>query len=87
MAWGREILNAKVVVGAHHLNHRESNNPVTEHRVRRVKYHINYNKETTDADVALIELKEPIEFRANAAPVCLPPHSSRIRGIFFQKVY
>ena len=27
------------------------------------KYHIDYDKETTDADVALIELKEPIEFR------------------------
>ena len=27
---------------------------------------------TTDADVALIELKEPIEFRSNAVPVCLP---------------
>ena len=36
------------------------------------KYHIDYDKETTDADVALIELKEPIEFRSNAVPVCLP---------------
>lgn len=70
MAWGREILNAKIVVGAHNLNHRD--NRVTEHSVRRVKYHIDYNKETTDNDVALIELKEPIEFRENAIPVCLP---------------
>lgn len=70
MAWGREILNAKIVVGAHNLNHRGKSR-VTEHSIRRVKYHIDYNEETTDNDVALIELKQPIEFRDNAIPVCL----------------
>ena len=49
VAWGREILNAKIVVGAHHLGVKDGLE-VTEHRVRRVKYHIDYDKETTDQD-------------------------------------
>ena len=61
------------MVGAHHLdNHGSGENRVTEHSIKRAKYHITYDKDTTDADVAVIELREPIEFRANAVPVCLP---------------
>ena len=73
MAWGKEILRSKVVVGAHHLDTQGSGDTrVTEHSIKKAKYHIHYNKDTTDADVAVIELREPIEFRANAVPVCLP---------------
>jgi len=73
VAWGKEILRSKVVVGAHHLDTPGSGDTrVTEHSIKKAKYHIHYNKDTTDADVAVIELREPIEFRANAVPVCLP---------------
>ena len=55
MAWGKEILRSKVVVGAHHLDHPGSGDyRVTEHTIKKAKYHINYNKDTTDADVAVI---------------------------------
>ena len=40
VAWGREILNAKIVVGAHHLG--VKNAKITEHRVRRVKVSLIY---------------------------------------------
>ena len=40
VAWGREILNAKIVVGAHHLG--VKNAKITEHRVRRVKVFLIY---------------------------------------------
>ena len=53
---------------------------VTEHTIKKVKYHIKYNKETTDSDVALIELNEPIEFRENARPVCLPAETESFIG-------
>ena len=53
---------------------------VTEHTIKKVKYHIKYNKETTDSDVALIELNEPIEFRENARPVCLPAETDSFIG-------
>ena len=60
-------------MGAHHLDKPGSGDyRVTEHTIKKAKYHIKYNKDTTDADVAVIELREPIEFRANAVPVCLP---------------
>ena len=53
---------------------------VTEHTIKKVKYHIKYNKDTTDSDVALIELNEPIEFRENARPVCLPAETESFIG-------
>ena len=52
VAWGREILNSKIVVGIHNID--VKNPKVTEHSVRRVKYHIKYNKETTDAGKYLL---------------------------------
>ena len=79
MTWGSQILNAKVVVGAHHLDKAEKEE-VTEHPVQRAKYHIDYNKRNTDADVALIELKTPIKFRPNAWPVCLPEETDSFLG-------
>ena len=79
VAWGREILNAIVVVGAHDLNNKGSGK-VTEHRINKVKYHVNYNRDTTDSDVALIELKEPIEYRDNAKPICLPEETESFIG-------
>ena len=57
-----------------------SSDKVTEHTIKKVKYHIKYNKDTTDSDVALIELNEPIEFRANARPVCLPAETESFIG-------
>ena len=53
---------------------------VTEHTIKKVKYHIKYNKDTMDSDVALIELNEPIEFRENARPVCLPAETESFIG-------
>ena len=53
---------------------------VTEHTIKKVKYHIKYNKDTMDSDVALIELNEPIEFRENARPVCLPAETDSFIG-------
>ena len=58
----------------------EAHTRVTEHSVRRAKYHIDYNKKNTDADVALIELKTSIKFRPNAVPVCLPEESDSFLG-------
>ena len=48
---------------------------MSSHSIKRIKYHLNYDKETTDFDVAVIELKDPIEFRPNARPICLPESS------------
>ena len=71
-------MRSKVVVGAHHLdNHGKGDYRVTEHSIKKAKYHISYDKDTTDADVAVIELREPIEFRANAVPVCLPDETEK----------
>jgi secreted trypsin-like serine protease len=82
VAWGHEILTAKVVVGDHDFGKfDETSDEVSEHTISKVKYHLNYDESTTDFDIALIELNEPIQMRHNARPVCLAPENADFLGL------
>ncbi|MBN3309803.1 ST14 protein, partial [Amia calva] len=48
------------------------------HVVRRIITHEQYNMETLDSDLALLELERPLEFSSSVQPVCLPPRSHSI---------
>ncbi|KAM7420562.1 hypothetical protein PAMA_015003 [Pampus argenteus] len=44
-------------------------------QVKRIIGHPNYNQLTTDYDIALLELTEPLEFTSTIQPICLPSSS------------
>ncbi|XP_042892757.1 proclotting enzyme-like [Penaeus japonicus] len=59
----------EVLIGAHNL--KVSSNSESRHAIRRTVLHPNYEDETVDNDIALLEV-EPIEFSDRVMPVCLP---------------
>ncbi|XP_069974520.1 ovochymase-1-like [Penaeus vannamei] len=65
---GRED-NYEVLIGAHNL--RVSANAEKRHAIKRTIIHPDYEDETVDNDIALLEV-EPIEFSRRVTPVCLP---------------
>ncbi|KAM7382735.1 hypothetical protein PAMP_002452 [Pampus punctatissimus] len=48
---------------------------VQRRQVKRIIGHPNYNHLTTDYDIALLELTEPLEFTSTIQPICLPSSS------------
>ena len=60
--------------GAHDLKNSSEPN-VVRRNIRKLKIHAGYNDDTTNYDIALIELKEPLTYNRYISPVCLPTFS------------
>ncbi len=41
-------------------------------KVRKLKIHAKYNASTTDYDIGLIQMDQPVVFERSVRPVCLP---------------
>ncbi len=50
--------------------------------VRRMIVHRDYNPETFDNDIALLELETPFEMKPHVVPICLPEQDYHLVGEF-----
>ncbi|XP_034034102.1 enteropeptidase-like [Thalassophryne amazonica] len=53
---------------------------VQTRNVDRIFIHKEYNRQTKQADIAMIHLQEPVHFSAFVQPVCLPPLSQELQA-------
>ncbi|KAL7639031.1 UNVERIFIED_CONTAM: hypothetical protein RMT77_010565 [Armadillidium vulgare] len=68
-----ESSNEIVVSLGDHNKIQNSETEKTVHRnIVKIIMHENYNKQTVDNDIALLQLDQPIEFNKAISPVCLP---------------
>ena len=67
-----ERLSGMVIVGAHSIEGPQVTSDGIKHRVCKIEIHPNYNEGTREYDIAILHLKEPVEFNFNVAPACLP---------------
>ncbi|XP_076061281.1 trypsin-1-like [Oratosquilla oratoria] len=71
---GDDPSDIRVVVGEHDYTSVSETDVTKRLSVKSIKVHENYNSNTFDNDIAIIELEEPIDFPSNnkIAPVCMP---------------
>ena len=79
VAWGPSAIKMHLVFGDHQLDTDTETDSFTR-RAKTIKYHASYNAETTDYDIALIELDRPIEYSENCRPICMPKKDSTLLG-------
>ena len=77
IAWGRDALKLRVVIGDHDLDKRTETRSSFKAQVRSLKLHIRYKNSTVlnDYDIGLIKLRYPIHFNQDVRPICLPRFS------------
>nr|XP_016851088.1 PREDICTED: ovochymase-2 isoform X1 [Anolis carolinensis]XP_016851089.1 PREDICTED: ovochymase-2 isoform X1 [Anolis carolinensis] len=66
----------KVVAGAHDIGDQEQNSQ--KRAVKQYILHPDFNATTTDADIALVQLTEPLKFNHYVRPVCLPKKDEKL---------
>ncbi|XP_072841907.2 ovochymase-2 isoform X1 [Pogona vitticeps] len=66
----------RVVVGAHDIQDEEQNSQ--KRSVKQYIPHPDFNATTTDSDIALVQLTEPLEFNHYVRPVCLPKRNETV---------
>lgn len=66
----KDVRRWKVHIGKHHLN-RIDQTEVT-HAVEKIIPHENYNENTVANDIAIVLLKERINYNSFVSPICLP---------------
>ena len=59
-----------MISGEHDLRYTNQYEQVI--RIEKIVIHAGYNKDSQDNDIALIKLRSPIQYNAQALPVCLP---------------
>ncbi len=72
---GRTAENLRVAVGVTEQTQVGTNGQLVD--VRRIVTHPNYNSNTSDNDIAIIELANPINFNANAQPIRIINNANR----------
>ena len=60
-----------VILGEHNLNDHQNSKPIIR-AVKRMILHRDYNPNTFENDLALLELNSPIENQPGVTPICLP---------------
>ncbi|KAJ7344489.1 hypothetical protein JRQ81_000439 [Phrynocephalus forsythii] len=66
----------RVVAGAHDIEDQEQNSQ--KRKVQQYIPHPDFNATTTDSDIALVQLTEPLEFNHYVRPVCLPKRNETV---------
>ncbi|XP_028586604.2 ovochymase-2 [Podarcis muralis] len=67
-----------VVAGAHDIGEQEHNSQ--KRLVKQYIPHPDFNTTTTDSDIALVELTEPLEFNHYVRSVCLPEKDEKVEA-------
>lgn len=71
-----------VMLGQNEMNgDHQQMKPVVK-TVRRMIVHRDYNPETFDNDIALLELETPFELKPHVVPICLPEQDYHLIGEF-----
>ena len=60
-------------------------------RIRKIKIHAGYDAATTDFDIALIEVSQPMDFSSGAVgPICTDQgeddFTGKLNGLLFQEI-
>lgn len=61
-----------VIVGEYDLTGDAENLKPVAKQVKRMIIHRNYNQDTFENDIALLELESPFEIQPHIVPICLP---------------
>ena len=79
IAWGSGALNLTLHIGDHDLD--SDSELATEIRnISKLKMHARYSTYTTNNDIALIEMDEPVTFKSHIRPICLPDANEDFTG-------
>merc|ERR1711990_108532 len=75
--WDSRMTNLRVVVGEHNVFCDGVNEGGKVINVKKATMHPDYNKKTTDNDIAVLELSEELTFTDKVKPACLPSSASK----------
>ncbi|KFM80909.1 Serine proteinase stubble, partial [Stegodyphus mimosarum] len=67
-------------LGEYNLYRTDESHPHVERRIYMIVIHPNFDPVTYENDLALLRFYEPVQFRANIVPVCLPKSVGNIAG-------
>lgn len=71
-----------VMLGQHDTAGRSTEHKPQIKTVKRMIVHRDYNPETFDNDIALLELDVPFEMQPNVIPICLPEADKDLVGLY-----
>merc|ERR1711971_779778 len=75
--WDSRFTNLRVIVGEHNLCDGLTNEGGKVIKVKTATLHPNYNKQTMDNDIAVLELAEELTFTDKIKPACLPSSATK----------
>merc|ERR1712076_236535 len=75
--WDSRMTNLRVIVGEHNVFCDGVNEGGKVINVKKATMHPDYNKKTTDNDIAVLELSEELTFTDKVKPACLPSSASK----------
>merc|ERR1711953_61259 len=75
--WDSRMTNLRVIVGEHNVFCDGVNEGGKVINVKKATMHPDYNKKTTDNDIAVLELSEELTFTDKIRPACLPSSATK----------
>merc|ERR1711953_1270882 len=75
--WDSKMTNLRVIVGEHNVFCDGVNEGGKVINVKKATMHPDYNKKTTDNDIAVLELSEELTFTDKIRPACLPSSETK----------
>ncbi|XP_036396306.1 coagulation factor VII-like [Megalops cyprinoides] len=80
-----DVKHLKVVAGEHNLDVKEGTEQTIQ--VAEIVMHKDYVVKTSDNDIALLRLKEPITYTPHAVPICLPQREMAERELWAVRLH